>query len=79
MRIFTCSLSPIIKAVYHVYFLLFPLYISTFMPQIYDLKRFTQNAYAGSHYQAHLLLQAIDINRRERLSDSCLGNDRYAP
>lgn len=49
------------------------------MPQIYDLKRFTQNAYAGSHYQAHLLLQAIDINRRERLSDSCLGNDRYAP
>ncbi|CDH56723.1 60s ribosomal protein l30 [Lichtheimia corymbifera JMRC:FSU:9682] len=42
------------------------------MPQIYDLKRFTQNAYAGSHYQAHLLLQAIDINRRERLSDCCL-------
>ncbi|KAI7879275.1 hypothetical protein K492DRAFT_208409 [Lichtheimia hyalospora FSU 10163] len=42
------------------------------MPQIYDLKHFTQNAYAGSHYQAHLLLQAIDINRRERLSDSCL-------
>ena len=38
--------------------------------------KLVENAYTGTVHQAYQFLQAVEVNRKQPLSDHCIGNNR---